>query len=78
MNLDPSALVVVQADFHNLVCPDRLHRSSAGGPSPVRRNHFAAFGILAEEDEWVEVGHSWEAPGEALTELMGVVVRIHD
>lgn len=44
-------------------------------------HHSAAFGILAEEDEWEEVvhgGHSWEAQGVALTYLMEVEVRIHD
>lgn len=49
---------------------------------PRNTHRSAAFGNLAEEDEWEEVvhgGHSWEAPGGALTELMEVVVvRIHD
>lgn len=73
---------MVQADFRNLVFLDKLLHSLVGGPSPVQRNRSAAFGNLAEEDEWEEVvhgGHSWEAPGGALTELMEVVVvRIHD
>ena len=47
--------------------------------SYTRNTHrSAAFGILAEEDEWEEAvhgGHSWEAQGAA---LMEVVVRIHD
>lgn len=60
---------MVQGDFHNLVLLDRLLHSLAGDPSSVQRNHSAAFGILAEEDEWEEVvheDHSWEAQGAAL------------
>lgn len=77
MNSSQSLQPSYRLEIHFSVCStQRIHLTNN---SYIRNTHHsAAFGILAEEDEWVEVGHSWEAPGEALTELMGVVVRIHD